>query len=543
MWRYTALAAGDVGLGSRKDRVTAAVSTEAREMPHKWLIAGSVMIGTIMAVLDSSIVNVALPGMSGTLGVTIEQITWVVTGYILANVIIMPLVALLSQRFGRKNFYMTSVVLFTVASMACGLARSLPVMVAFRAVQGIGGGVLMTVSQAILRETFPPEEQGTAMGIFGLGVVLAPAFGPTLGGWITDQYSWEWIFYINVPIGIINLMMVSKFVEDPSYLVRRKGAIDWTGLSLMIIGLGSLQLLLESGERNDWFTSSFIIRLLIVAIVGLGAFVWRELTAEHPAVDLRLFKNASFSSATALGGVLGMALMGSLFLLPVFLQNLLGYPALDSGIALMPRSLAMAVCMPIGGRFYNRLGPRVLVGSGLIVCGLSFWQLSHLTTAVGYWDIFWPQVWQGVGFSLIFVALSTAALATIARPDVTAATGLYNLSRNIFGSVGIAISAAQLTSGMSRYHAMLAERVNIANSAAVNWLQTATAAMMARTGVDINTARAMALRMLDGTVARQAAVLSYNRVFVLVAILFVFALPLVFLLKRGHIVEGEIMID
>ena len=498
-----------------------------------------------MAVLDSSIVNVALPGMSGTLGATIEQITWVVTGYILANVIIMPLVALLSQRFGRKNFYMTSVVLFTVASMACGLARNLPVMVAFRAVQGIGGGVLMTVSQAILRETFPPEEQGTAMGIFGLGVVLAPAFGPTLGGWITDQYSWPWIFYINVPIGILNLVLVSRFVEDPPYLIRRKGSIDFPGLALMIIGLGSLQLMLESGERNDWFESSFIMRLLVVAIVGLVAFVWRELHTEHPAVDLRILKNVSFSSATALGGVLGMALMGSLFLLPVFLQNLLGYPAMKSGIALMPRSLAMAVIMPIGGRFYNRLGPRVLVGAGLAICGFSFWDLSHLTLSVGYWDIFWPQVFQGIGFSLIFVALSTAALATIAKPDVTAATGLYNLSRNIFGSVGIAISAAQLTAGMSRYHAMLAERVTIANAAAVSWLSTATAAMMARTGADAVTARKMALKLLDVTISRQAAVLSYNRVFVLVAILFVIALPLVLLLKRGHAPEGEmeLMVD
>src|SRR5512141_1924329 len=330
------------------------------------------MIGTIMAVLDSSIVNVALPGMSGSLGVTIEQITWVVTGYILANVIIMPLVALLSQRFGRKNFYMTSVVRFTVASMACGLARSLPVMVAFRAVQGIGGGVLMSVAQAILRETFPAEEQGTAMGIFGLGVVLAPAFGPTLGGWLTDQYSWPWIFYINVPIGIINLLLVSRFVEDPSYLIRRKGEIDWLGLGLMILGLGSLQLMLESAERNDWFQSGYVIRLAVIAASGLLFFVWRELTTERPAVDLRILRNASFSSATALGGVLGMALNGSLFLLPLFLQQLLGYTALKSGLAMMPRSLAMAVIMPIGGRFYNRLGPRILVGTGLAVTGLSF---------------------------------------------------------------------------------------------------------------------------------------------------------------------------
>jgi DHA2 family multidrug resistance protein len=296
--------------------------------------------------------------------------------------------------------------------------------------------------------------------------------------------------------------------------------------------------MLESGERNDWFASSFIVRLLVVAVVGLVLFVWRELTAEHPAVDLRILKNVSFSSATALGGVLGMALMGSLFLLPVFLQNLLGYPALKSGIALMPRSLAMAVCMPIGGRFYNKLGPRILVGTGLAVTGFSFWQLSHLTISVGYWDIFWPQVWQGVGFSLIFVALSTAALATIPRPEVTAATGLYNLSRNIFGSIGIAISAAQLSAGMSRYHAMLAEKITLSNSSAVAWLQAATAGMMARTGADVETARKMALRLLDGMIARQAAVLSYNRVFVLVSILFVIALPLVLLLKRGHAHEG-----
>jgi DHA2 family multidrug resistance protein len=518
------------------------VTEEAGQAPHKWLIAGSVMIGTIMAVLDSSIVNVALPGMSGTLGATIEQITWVVTGYILANVIIMPLVALLSQRFGRKNFYMTSVVLFTLASMACGLARTLPVMVAFRAVQGIGGGVLMTVSQAILRETFPPEEQGTAMGIFGLGVVLAPAFGPTLGGWLTDKYSWPWIFYINVPIGIINLIMVSRFVEDPPYLVRRKGDIDWLGLGLMITGLGALQLMLESGERNDWFQSGFVVRLALTAVVGLSLFIWRELTVEHPAVDLRILRNVSFSSATALGGVLGMALMGSLFLLPVFLQNLLGYPAFKSGIALMPRSLAMAVVMPIGGRFYNKLGPRVLVGTGLVVTGFSFWDLSHLTSQVGFWDIFWPQLLQGIGFSLIFVALSTAALATIPRPEVTAATGLYNVSRQVFGSVGIAISATQLTAGMNRYHSMLSEKASIANPAAVAWLSNATAAMMARTGLDFETARRQALRLLDATISRQAAVLSYNRVFVLVSLLFVFALPLVFLLKRGHAPEGELEI-
>lgn len=504
---------------------------------QKWVIAGTVMTGSIMAALDSSIVNVALPNMSGTLGATIEEITWVVTGYILANVIIMPITALLSARFGRKNFYMTSVVLFTAASMLCGLARSLPVMVLYRAVQGLGGGVLMTVSQAILRESFPPEEQGIAMGVYGLGVVLAPALGPTLGGWLTDNYSWPWIFYINVPIGIVNLALVTRFIEDPPYLVREKGEIDFLGLGLLIIGLGSLQLMLEEGERNDWFQSGYIIRLAAIAAVGVALFIWREFAARRPAVNLRILGNIAFASATAIGGVLGLALNGSLFLLPLFLQTLIGFDATQSGIAMMPRSLAMAVLMPIGGRFYNRLGPRVLVGAGLAICSFGFWDLSHLTTDVGFWDIFWPQLWQGVGFSLIFVALSTAALATIPKPQMTQATGLYNVVRQVMGSVGIAIAATELTSSTSRYHDVLSWEAGVANPRTAQFLQGATAAMRAA-GADAFTARQRALALLDADVTRQAAVLAYNHIFVLVTILFALGLPLVLLLRRGEPAAG-----
>ncbi len=523
----------------------AAVTAAARPSaaPHKWLVAGSVMTGTIMAVLDSSIVNVALPEMSGSLGVTIEQITWVVTGYILSNVIIMPITGLLSSRFGRKNFYMASVVLFTVASMLCGLANSLGVIVIFRILQGAGGGVLITVSQAILRESFPAEEQGMAMGIYGMGVVLAPAFGPTLGGWITDNYSWPWIFYINVPIGIINLMLVSRFIQDPWYLKRERGRIDFAGLALLTIGLGALQLMLEKGETKDWFQSGLIIALSAIAIVGMVTFVWRELTIRNPAVDLRILDNASFSSATALGGVLGMGLYGSLFLLPLFLQNLLGYPAMESGLALMPRSLAMAVVMPIGGRFYNKLGPRILVAAGLIVSAFSFWELSHLTTAVGFWDIFWPQLWQGVGFSLIFVALSTAALANIEPAQMTAASGLYNVVRQVFGSVGIAIAATQLTSGTARYQAVLGTHLSMLNANTRAWLDAAVGAMM-RAGTDRFTATQRAIALLQGKVMRQAVVLAYNHVFALVTALFLVALPLVLLLRRGHTeAAGEMMVE
>ena len=513
-----------------------------RPTTHKWIVAGTVLTGTIMAVLDSSIVNVALPDMSGTLGVTIEEITWVVTSYILAQVIVMPITGLLASRFGRKRFYMASVILFTGASMACGLAGGLGSMVLFRIVQGFGGGVLLTVSQAILRESFPPEEQGIAMGLYGLGAVLAPAFGPTLGGWITDQYSWPWIFYINVPVGILNILLVSRFIEDPAYLIRTRGDVDWPGLGLLVVGLGALQLMLEEGERNDWFESTFIVRLAVVAAIGLVLFVWRELSADKPAVNLRILKNVSFSSATALGGVLGLALNGSLFLLPVFLQNLLGFNAMQSGVTLMPRSVAMGVLMPISGRFYNRLGPRLMVGSGLLIAGYGFYTMSELTVQVGFWDLFWPQLWQGVGFSLIFVSLSTAALSTIPKPRMTAATGLYNVVRQVMGSVGIAIAATMLTSSTVRYHAILSENAG-ASVVARQRVNALVRGLMAK-GADAFTAKMQALRILDAQVARQAAVLAYNHVFVLVSALFFIGLPLVFLLRRGTPdADAEIPID
>ncbi|MFI5239111.1 MAG: DHA2 family efflux MFS transporter permease subunit, partial [Gemmatimonadales bacterium] len=534
---------GDDRTDGETGSVPSSVSPAPPKGTHKWVIAGTVMTGSIMASLDSSIVNVALPNMSGTLGATIEEITWVITGYILANVIIMPITALLSSRFGRKTFYMSSVVLFTTASMACGLAPSLPIMVLFRIIQGLGGGVLITVSQAILRESFPPEEQGIAMGIYGLGVVLAPALGPTLGGWLTDNYSWPWIFYINVPIGVLNLMLVARFIEDPSYLIREKGKIDFSGLGLLIVGLGSLQLMLEEGERNDWFQSSFIVRLGVIAAAGLVLFIWRELTADRPAVNLRVLRNVTFSSATAIGGVLGLALNGSLFLLPLFLQNLIGFDATQSGIALMPRSLAMALLMPIAGRFYNRLGPRVLIGSGLVICAYGFWGLATLTTAVGFWDVFWPQLWQGIGFSLIFVALSTAALATIAKPQMTQATGLYNVVRQVMGSVGIAIAATQLTSSTARYHDALAAGTGMWNPATVQFLKSATAAMI-HAGADRFTAQQRALELLDISVTRQATVLAYNHIFMLVTALFVLGLPLVLLLKKGELPpDADVVMD
>jgi DHA2 family multidrug resistance protein len=504
--------------------------------PNKWVIAGTVMIGNIMAVLDSSIVNVALPDMAGNLGATIEEITWVVTGYILANVLVMPIVGMLSARYGRKHLYLAATALFTLASMLCGLAGSLPAMVACRMLQGLSGGVLITVPQAILRESFPPREQGIAMGVYGMGVVLAPAIGPTLGGWITDHYSWPWVFFINVPIGLLNLVMVQRLIEDPPYLLRTRAPIDFAGLGLMIAGLGSFQLMLEEGERNDWFESGFIVRLAVLAAVGMVLFVWRELTTARPAVDLSILRNLRFSAATLMGGVMGAGLSGVLFILPLFLQNLLGYTAMESGLALAPRSLAMLVAMPIAGRLYNWTGPRLMVGAGLGLTAFGYWDLARLTVQTGVWDLVWPQVWQGIGFSLLFAALSTAALATVPRERMTSATGLYNVVRQVMGSIGIALAATTLTHSEATYHAVLVE--DMRTSVALRWLAGAAAAAE-HAGADVLTAHRRALELLDHLVQRQATVLAYNHIFALVAGIFLLIGPLVLLLPRSARVEHD----
>ena len=501
----------------------------------KWIIAATVMIGNIMAVLDSSIVNVSLDDMAGNMGATIEEITWVVTGYILANVLVMPIIGMLSARFGRKRLYMTAIAVFTVASMLCGLSHSLNTMVGFRIVQGLAGGVLVTVPQAILRESFPPNEQGLAMGVYGMGIVLAPAIGPTLGGWITDQYTWPWIFFINVPVGILNLLMVQRLIEDPVYLKRTKAAIDFTGLAFMIAGLGAFQLMLEEGERNDWFSSTFIVRLAVVSAVGMLLFIWRELTTQRPAVDIRLLANVRFTAATFLGGVMGMGLNGVLFILPLFLQNLLGYDAMQAGFMLMPRSIAMLVMMPVAGRMYNRFGPRLLVAVGLGFLVFGFWDLGKLTTEVGYWDLAWPQIWQGVGFSFLFAALSTAALAPVPKPEITAATGLYNVVRQVMGSIGIAVAVKTVIISKSEYNAVLVERAS--GPVAQRWIAT-TMEGLQRLGATAAEARERALGLLDSLVSRQATVLAYNHIFQLVAIMFAVVAPLLFLIPRSGHAEG-----
>jgi len=509
--------------------------------PHKWLVTLTVMTGALMGALDMSIVNVALPHIRGSLGASVEEVAWVATGYMLSNVITMPVVALLASRIGRKRFYILSVALFTCASMLCGLAWDLTSMVAFRILQGIGGGALLPLAQAILRETFPAKEQAKAMSIYGLGIILGPAFAPTLGGWLTDNYSWPWIFFINVPVGVLNVLLIMRFIEDPPYLVREKGKIDVSGLFLVALGLGALQVMLEKGGQKDWFASNFIVYLAVASCLGLLFFVIRELTTDAPAVNLRIMKDINFSSGTFLSAVLGLGLFASLFVLPLFLQQLLGYPAFDSGMAVIPRSIGMGVAMPVTGRLYNRAGPKLLIAIGLFINGIAFFQLSHLSLAVGYWDIFVPQVLQGIGSGFIFVSLSTAVLSTIERPLMTAASGLYNVIRQIFGTVGIALAATLLTRGETYYHALLTEQVTAFSDAASESVRQLSGFLSSQ-GMDASGTGFEALKILDGVVTRQASMLAYNHVYFLIGLVYLCSIPLAVLIKDPRRARGAGMI-
>jgi len=495
------------------------------------MVTLTVMLSTIVSALDGSIVNIALPVMRGSFGASVNEITWVTTAYMLSNVVAMPAVAFFSARLGRCRYFAWSVILFGVGSVLCGLAWDLPSMIFFRVLQGFGGGALIPLAQAILRETFPPEEQGKVMGIYGMGVILGPAVGPTLGGWITDNFSWPWIFYINVPVVLIDLALVPLFLRDPAGAERERGRADLFGLASMTLGLSALQILLEKGQEHNWFESSLIVRLGLVSAIALVLFVLWELRTDRPAVELRVLRNVPFAAATGLGIVVGIGLFGSLFLLPMFLQQVLGYSAMDSGIALLPRSLSMALLMPFVGRLYNRIGPRILVGGGFAVNGVAFFLMGRLTPTAGAWDLFLPQLLQGLGFALIFVALSTAALMTVESRLMTGASGLFNLVRTVFGSVGIALSSTGLERATALARATLAAHLTATSDGTREWLSGTAAALVGR-GMDPADAAREALRLLEGLLSRQAAVIGYNQVFQWVGVLFLAAVPAAWVLHR-----------
>jgi DHA2 family multidrug resistance protein len=499
---------------------------------NKWTIAVAVTVGTLMGTIDTSIVNVALPQLRGTLSCTVEEITWVATGYVVASVIVMPITAWLGSRFGRKRVYMAGLLLFLIGSLFCGLARSLPQLVFFRILQGLGAGTLQPTEQAILRETFPPHEQGMAMGLYGFAIMLGPAIGPTLGGYIIDNYDWPWIFYINIPVGLLGLYMVQQVVEDPPYLERTAGKVDWTGLALLVIGLGALQTLFEQGERNDWFQSKLNVAYLLIAMGALLYFVAHELETDRPIVNFRVMENRSFTSGTAIGFLLGVVLFSTLFLLPVYMQELLRYNAMQTGLALMPRSIVMLVTIPIVGALYNRTSPRLVIAFGLILGGITCIQMSRFTLETSTSEILWPQMIQGVALACIFIPLSTVALMTIDRRRMSDATGLNNLIRQLGGSFGVAIFASLLTRYTNQARAALVTHLSPGAPGTEQRLLQMKAGLISR-GVPPGLAEVQALHLLDGGLAAQAAMLGFERALFLAGLVFFASIPLVFLLDEG----------
>ena len=501
---------------------------------NKWVIAIAVTFGTLMGTIDASIVNVALPHLRGTLSASLTEITWVSTGYVVASVIIMPLTAFFGSVFGRKRIYMGGLILFLVGSFFCGAARTLPLLVFFRILQGFGAGALQPTEQAILRETFPPEEQGMAMGLYGFAIMLGPAIGPTLGGYIVDNFSWPWIFYINIPVGLIGLFMVWRVVEDPPYLERAKaGKYDFMGIGLLVAGLAALQTLLERGQETDWFDSWTNVGLAFFAAVVLILFVIQELNAEQPAVNLRVLKDRSFSTGTAIGAVLGAVLFSTLFLLPVYMQELLHFDAMQTGLALMPRSAAMLVTIPIVGYLYNKTSPRMVVAFGLFLGGVTCLQMSHFTLLTGRSEILWPQMLQGVALACIFIPLSTVSLATIDKRVMSQATGLNNLVRQLGGSFGVAIFASLLLRYSQQARAVLVTHLGASDPMVYGRIAQMQQAFQAR-GLDAGTAQQIALRALDGQVSAQSAMLAFERCFAIGGFLFFFSIPLLLLLSPGR---------
>src|SRR6266508_190872 len=373
--------------------------------PHvnPWLVAVAVMFATFMEVLDTTVVNVSLPHIAGSLSLTIDEATWVLTSYLVANAIVLPMTGWLASMFGRKRLLMLSVVGFTAASFLCGLAPTLGTLIFFRVLQGLTGGCLAPLSQAILLEAFPPHDRGKAMGFWALGIVVAPILGPVLGGWLTDNYSWRWVFYINIPVGIASIVMTKLYIFDPSYIRRESRRIDYWGLGMLTVGIGALQYVLDKGQEEDWFASRTITMLTVIAAVTLTALIVHELTTEDPVVDLRVFKVRSYAVGVFLMAVVGFVLYGSLVLLPIMLQTLLGYPSLQAGIAMAPRGIGAFFMMPLTGLMTGRFDPRKLLTIGLIVGGGTLLWFSRLNLQAGYWDIFWPQAIQGLGMSLLFV--------------------------------------------------------------------------------------------------------------------------------------------
>jgi len=506
------------------------VDATPQRFVNPWVVTFSVMLATFMEVLDTTVVNVSIPHIAGNLAATNEEGTWVVTSYLVSNAVVLPISGWLARYMGRKRLLLTCVAGFTLTSLCCGLAASLPQLIIFRVLQGLTGGGLQPLAQAILLETFPKERHGHAMAAFGIGILLAPILGPTLGGWITDNYTWRWIFYLNLPVGAISMVLMNRFVFDPHYMKHDGGKVDLWGIGFLALGIGSLQILLDTGERKDWFSSPYIRTFAILCVIGLVALIIRELMTDHPVVDLRVLKNRSFAAGVFLISMLGFVLYASLVLLPLYLQTLMGYPAYNSGLALSPRGIGALLFTPLAGHLTTKTDPRRILVVGLVLGSITMFQLSGLNLYAGFWDIFWAQVLQGIALSCLFIPLMTLAVARIPSQKMGNATSIFNLMRNIGGSVGIAIMTTFLSRRTQLHQNHLIANVRAGDIETWRYLAGLRAHFHAL-GADNVTASRKALGAVYGLLQQHAAMLAFVEAFWLMGVVFLLMLPLLPLLQ------------
>jgi DHA2 family multidrug resistance protein len=493
---------------------------------NKWIVTATVMFGTFMAVMDISVVNVAMPHMMGTFGQDLSAITWVATSYSIAEIIMATMAGWWSTVLGRKRLYLFSYGLFTIGSVLCGTARTFPQMLFYRVLQGIGGGSLIPVSQAILREAFPAEEQGIAMAMYGMGVVLAPAIGPIVGGWLTDHYGWPWIFFINVPVSLIGMLMVIAYIHDPHYLRRGVRKIDWGGIALLTIALTGLQVVLERGEEKNWFESHWIVLgSILTGLAFVGLLIW-ELRTSEPIINLRLLRNVPLTVGCSMGLIFGIGLYSTTFILPQFTQELLGYPAFEAGMVLFPRAISLFLIMPLAGWLYRYVDARGLVLLGLGFIFWSFYDLAHLTLDVGVWNLVPILLIMGAGMPFMFVTLSTVSLSTVDRSDMTDASSFYTLTRRVGGNIGYALVATIIARRTQFHRVRLVEHVSPLSLAFRHYQSSATT-LLAHRGLSLHGAAHSALALINHLVNRQATMLAYNDTSWVMGVMFLASLPLV----------------